>query len=164
MLTRNKRFFSFLRCWSLRRGSFQGLVSATQFRTFAFKGVPEGAAIGYDARHTATRATRIATCPAGYNDGLPYALSNRGEAMVRGHRVPIVGSVTMDYVLLDVGDVPDAAVGDEVTLIGAGLKAEDLARWAGTIPYEVTCRLGKRVGRIAANAEQPMPAAFRVVA
>lgn len=128
------------------------------------KGVPEGAAIGYDGRHTTSRATRIATCPAGYNDGLPYALSNRGEAVLRGRRVPVVGTVTMDYILLDVGEVPDAAVGDEVTLIGAGLKAEDLARRAGTIPYEVTCRLGKRVGRLPANAEQPMPAAFRVVA
>ena len=83
---------------------------------------------------------------------------------MRGQRVPIVGSVTMDYVLLDVGDVPDVAVGDEVTLIGGGLKAEDLARRAGTIPLEVTCRLGKRVGRIPANVELPMPAAFRVVA
>jgi alanine racemase len=128
------------------------------------KGVPEGTALGYEGRHTTSRATRIATCPAGYNDGLPYALSNRGEALVRGRRVPIVGSVTMDYVLLDVGEVPDAAVGDEVTLIGGGLRAEDVARRAGTIPYELTCRLGKRVGRIAANAEQPMPAAFRVVA
>ncbi len=128
------------------------------------KGVPEGAAVGYDGRHTTSKATRIATCPAGYNDGLPYALSGRGEAVVRGRRVPIVGTVTMDYVLLDVGELPDAAVGDEVTLIGAGLRAEELARKAGTIPYELTCRIGKRVGRLPANAEQPMPAALRVVA
>lgn len=128
------------------------------------KGVPEGTALGYDGRHTTSKPTRVATCPAGYNDGIPYALSNRGEAVLRGRRVSVVGSVTMDYILLDVGEVPDAAVGDEVTLIGAGLKAEDLARRAGTIPLEITCRLGKRVGRIPANAEQPMPAAFRVVA
>jgi alanine racemase len=128
------------------------------------KGVPEGVAVGYEGRHTTARATRIATCPAGYNDGLPYALSGRGEAVVRGRRVPLVGTVTMDYVLLDVGDVPDAAVGDEVTLIGAGLRAEEIARRIGTIPYEITCRIGKRVGRVPANAEQPMPASLRVVA
>jgi len=58
----------------------------------------------------------------------------------------------------------DAEVGDEVTLIGAGLRAEELARKAGTIPYELTCRISKRVGRLPANAEQPMPASLRVVA
>lgn len=128
------------------------------------KGVPEGVALGYDGRQTTSRATRIATCPAGYNDGLPWALSCKGEAVLRGRRVPIVGSVTMDYVLLDVGDVAEAAVGDEVTLIGDGLRAEEVARRAGTIPYELTCGIGKRVGRLPANAELPLPAALRVVA
>jgi alanine racemase len=70
----------------------------------------------------------------------------------------------MDYIMLDLAEVPDAEVGDEVTLIGDGIRAEDLARRAGTIPYELTCRLGRRVGRVPANAEQPLPAAFRVVA
>jgi alanine racemase len=70
----------------------------------------------------------------------------------------------MDYVMLDVGDVPDAAVGDEVVLIGPGLRAEDVARRAGTLPYELTCRLGRRVGRIGVGAEQPVPAPLRVVA
>jgi alanine racemase len=128
------------------------------------KGVAEDVPVGYDGRYRTTRPTRIATCPVGYNDGYPYSLSNRAEALVRGRRVPLVGNVTMDYVMLDVGDVPDAAVGDEVTLIGSGLRAEDLARRAGTIPYELTCRLGRRVGRIPVNAEQAIPAAFRVVA
>ncbi len=128
------------------------------------KGVPAGTPVGYDGRHRTARPTRIATCPAGYNDGYPHALSNRGEAVVRGRRAPVVGTVTMDYITLDVGDVPDCEVGDEVTLIGPGLRAEELARRAGTIPYELTCRLGRRVGRIATNAGQTLPAAFRVVA
>jgi len=130
------------------------------------KGVPEGTAIGYDGRGLAGRATKIATCPAGYNDGYPYALSNRGEAVLRGRRVPLVGTVTMDYTMFDVGDVPEAAVGDTVTLIGDGLRVEELARKAGTIPYELTCRLGRRVGRVPANAEVParVREAFRVVA
>jgi alanine racemase len=128
------------------------------------KGVGADVAIGYEGRHRTTRPTRIATCPVGYNDGYPYQLSGRGEAMVRGRRVPVVGNVTMDYIMLDLGDLPDAEVGDEVTLIGNGIRVEELARRAGTIPYELTCRLGRRVGRVPANAEQPLPAAFRVVA
>lgn len=128
------------------------------------KGVAADVAIGYEGRHRTSRPTRIATCPVGYNDGYPYQLSGRGEAVVRGRRVPVVGSVTMDYIMLDLGEVPDAEVGDEVTLIGAGIKVEDIARKIGTIPYELTCRLGRRVGRVPANAEQPLPAAFRVVA
>jgi alanine racemase len=67
--------------------------------------------------------------------------------------------------MLDVGEVPDAAVGDPVTLIGDGLRVEELARKAGTIPYEITCRLGRRVGRVPANAEAPASApSLRVVA
>ena len=128
------------------------------------KGVGADVPIGYEGRHRTTRPTRIATCPVGYNDGYPYQLSGRGEAVVRGRRVPVVGNVTMDYIMLDLADVPNAEVGDEVTLIGEGIRAEELARKAGTIPYELTCRLGRRVGRVPANAEQPLPAAFRVVA
>ena len=130
------------------------------------KGVAEGTAIGYDGKGRADRPTRLAICPVGYNDGYPYALSNRAEAVLRGRRVPVVGTVTMDYIMLDVGDVPDAAVGDTVTLIGEGLRVEELARKAGTIPYELTCRLGRRVGRVPANAEMPAQVreAFRVVA
>jgi len=128
------------------------------------KGVAADVAIGYDGRYRSSRPTRIATCPVGYNDGYPYQLSGRGEAVVRGKRVPVVGSVTMDYIMLDLGDAPEAEVGDEVTLIGEGIRVEELARKAGTIPYELTCRLGRRVGRVPANAELPLPAAFRVVA
>jgi alanine racemase len=132
------------------------------------KGVAEGVPVGYDGRWRSPRATRVATCPAGYDDGYPYLLSNRAEAVVRGRRVPLVGSVTMDYIMLDVGDVPEAEVGDEVTLIGEGLRAEDLARRIGTIPYEITCRLGERVRRVPVNVERALPepagAPLRVVA
>lgn len=128
------------------------------------KGLPAGTPVGYEGRHRTARATRIATCPVGYNDGYPYALSNRAEAVLRGQRVPLVGTVTMDYIMLDVGGVPEAEVGDEVTLIGEGLRAEDLARRCGSIPYEMTCRLGKRVKRIPINVEEPVAARFRIVA
>lgn len=121
------------------------------------KGVGEGVPVGYDGRARTARPTLLATCPAGYNDGYPYALSQRAEAVVRGRRVPVLGTVTMDYVTLDVGDVPGVAIGDEVTLIGEGMRAEEVARRAGTIPYELTCRLGRRVKRVALNAaEMPL--------
>jgi alanine racemase len=128
------------------------------------KGLPAGVSLGYDGRYRSERNTRIATCPVGYNDGFPYLLSNRAEVLVRGHRVPVVGTVTMDYIMADVGGVPEASLGDEVTLIGEGLRVEELARRTGTIPYEVTCRLGRRVRRVPANADPGVPAALRVVA
>ena len=92
--------------------------------------------------------------------GIPGRVLSISEGDLRLARVEfggIVKEVCLAY-------VPDAEVGDDVTLIGEGIRVEDLARKAGTIPYEVTCRLGRRVGRIPANAEQPLPAAFRVVA
>ena len=104
--------------------------------------------VGYERRWMATQDTRIATVPIGYADGYPLALTNIGSALVRGRRVPVVGSVTMDYIMLDVGAVPDAAEGDVVTLIGRDgaeeIRAEDVAAKAGTIPYEIVCRIGRR--------------------
>jgi alanine racemase len=134
--------------------------------TIAFvKGVEAGVPIGYEGRYRTPRPLRLATCPVGYNDGYPYALSGKGEALVRGRRVPVVGSVTMDYLMLDVSGVPEAGVGTEVTLIGPGLKAEELAQKAGSLPYELLCRLGRRVGRILVNAEPAMQRpAYRGVA
>ena len=139
-------------------------VLSLKTRIAFLKGVGEGVALGYDGRHRTARPTRIATCPVGYSDGYPYLLSHRAEALVRGRRVPLVGTVTMDYILLDVGGVPEAELGDEVTLIGEGLRAEELARKVGTIPYELTCRLGGRVRRVPTHAETPAAVPFRVVA
>ncbi len=120
--------------------------------------------LGYGGQYRTPRPTLIATCPAGYNDGYPYQLSHRAEVILRGRRVPVVGTVTMDYIMLDVGSVPEADVGDEVTLIGDGIRVEELARRIGTIPYELTCRLGRRVKRIPVNAELAPPALYRDVA
>jgi len=127
------------------------------------KDVPAGTAIGYDSRWTSHRPTRIATLPMGYNDGLPYTLGQhgQGQVLVRGQRCPVVGAVSMDYCTIDVGHVPGVAVGDRVTLIGPSgrdrLRAHDLASAAGTIPYEITCRLGARVQRVYLGGQQPAP-------
>lgn len=121
------------------------------------KDLPEGAHVGYDSTWTASRATRIATLPLGYNDGVAWRLGNRGEVLVRGQRAPIVGRVSMDYTTIDVGGIRDVAVGDEVVLFGRDgehtLDVEEVARCAETIPYEITCSVGKRVPRVYVGGE-----------
>ena len=89
--------------------------------------------------------------PVGYDDGVNWRLGNRGCALVRGRRAPIVGRVSMDYTTLDVTDIPGVETGDRVTLLGrdgeATLGVEEIAEHIGTIPYEVLCSIGKRVER-----------------
>ena len=110
-----------------------------------------GAPIGYEGTHVTKRRTRVATLPVGYNDGYPWRLSGCGEVLVRGHRAPVVGRVSMDYLTVDVGRIPGVSVGDEVILVGAvgdeRVTVKELADRAGTIPYEILTRLGKRVVR-----------------
>jgi alanine racemase len=112
------------------------------------KDLPPGYAIGYGTTFHTTRASRIATLPVGYADGYNRRLSNRGEVLVRGQRAPVVGRVSMDLVTIDVTDVPDAAVGDEVVLLGDGITVEELAAKLDTISYEVFCNVSKRVPRL----------------
>ncbi len=126
------------------------------------KDVPAGARIGYAGIWRAPGPTRIATLPVGYNDGLSWRLGNRGEVLVRGARAPIVGRVSMDYTTIDVGHIPHVAVGDRVTLVGCqgeqSLKLEDVARRAGTVAYEISCAVGKRVERLYLGGEpQDLP-------
>ena len=117
---------------------------------------PAGTAIGYGGSYVTHRPSRLATLPVGYHDGFPHALSNRGEVLVRGKRAPVVGLVTMDYVCVDVTEIPDVATGEMVTILGKDgddtILAGDVARWAGTIPYEIPCRLGPRVERFTVGA------------
>lgn len=122
------------------------------------KDVPGGARVGYDSTWTARRRTRIATLPVGYNDGVSWRLGNRGEVLVRGQRAPMIGRISMDYTTIDVGHIPGVSVGDEVVLFGrAGaqyLGLEEVARKARTIPYEITCSVGKRVPRVYFGGEE----------
>jgi alanine racemase len=116
------------------------------------KELPPGSAIGYGTTFTTTRPSRIATLPVGYADGYNRRLSNRGEVIVRGRRVPVVGRVSMDLVTIDVTDVPDAAVGEEAVLLGRqgdeAITAEEIAGKTDTISYEVFCAVSARVPRI----------------
>lgn len=122
------------------------------------KDVPAGAKVGYSGTWTAPVATRIATLPVGYNDGLAWRLGNKGHVLVRGKRAPIVGRVSMDYTSIDVGHIPGVCVGDRVTLVGEQgaerITLEDLAEQVGTIAYELSCAVGKRVERIYKGGEE----------
>jgi alanine racemase len=116
------------------------------------KALPDGARISYGLRYETSRPTRVVTVPIGYADGVPRALGHAGaHAIVRGVRVPYAGTVTMDQLMLDVGDL-DVEVGDEVVLLGsqqgATVTAAEWAERVGTIPYEIVCGIGPRVPRI----------------
>ena len=116
------------------------------------KEVEPGTAISYGMTWRSQRRTCIATLPVGYADGYSRLLSNRGEVWIRGRRHPIVGRVCMDQCMADVGPATDVRVGDPVTLLGPGKGRPDAAEVAahmGTIPYEVTCLITRRVPRIA---------------
>jgi alanine racemase len=141
-------------------GRVPGLEPALSWKTqVAFlRDHRKGARIGYGGTWRAPRRSRIATLPVGYNDGYRFAFGNRGRVLVRGRAAPVVGRVSMDYVMVDVTDVPAVRVGDEVTLLGRDgdlrVDATDLAAWADTVPYEVFCGLGRRVVRIYVEGPQ----------
>jgi alanine racemase len=114
------------------------------------KELPPGYAVGYGKTFRTSRTSRIATLPVGYADGYSRLLSNKGEVLVRGRRVPVVGRVSMDLVTIDVTSV-DAKLGDEVVLLGPQgderITAEELAVRTDTISWEVFCRISRRVPR-----------------
>ncbi len=115
------------------------------------KRVKCGTRVSYGGRWQAKRDSVLATLPVGYADGYPRAASGKAEVLVRGHRVPVVGTICMDLCVVDVTDVADASLEDEVVLLGQqeneSITAHDMARWAGTIPYEIVCGVGARVPR-----------------
>ena len=128
-------------------------VMRLKSRIAMLKWVEPGATISYARRFTANDRTLVASVPVGYADGYPRALTNRGEALIKGQRARVAGTVCMDWIMLDATHIPGVAVGDEVVLMGpdnAGncIHAEELAAWAGTIPYEIFCGISKRVPRV----------------
>jgi alanine racemase len=121
----------------------------------ALRTVEVGQAVGYGYTWKAPRRSVIATVPMGYADGLDRQLSNRGAALVRGKRAPIVGTVSMDLTMLDVTDVAGARMGDEAVFLGQQegplgrdvITAEEIAEQTGTIPWEVLTSISRRVPR-----------------
>jgi alanine racemase len=110
--------------------------------------LPAGSFIGYGRRFQTQRPSRIVTIPVGYADGVIWLLANTGEVAIHGKRAPMVGSISMDQITVDVTDIPEAKVGDEVELIGPQMPAEEIARKIGANFTEVVLTaLSKRVAR-----------------
>jgi alanine racemase len=123
------------------------------------KWVEPGVSVSYARRYVATQKTLVASVPVGYADGYSRRLTNLGEALIRGKRVRVAGTVCMDWIMLDVTHVEGVSVGDEVVLLGCDregncIRAEELADWTGTIPYEIFCGISKRVPRVYLNASR----------
>lgn len=118
-------------------------------KLIAVKHVPKDSRCGYGLTHRYERNSRVGIVPIGYGDGYFRCLSNQAVVRVRGHNAPVCGRVSMDQMTVDLTDIPDAQVGDVVEVISADPKApnsaENLARMAGTIPYEITCHLGHSI-------------------
>lgn len=137
--------------------AIRSMIHLEQVITFStkiaqIKEHPPGRPISYNRRFTTTRPSRIATIHVGYNDGYPRFQSNKGQVLVRGRRVPVVGTVCMDATMIDVTDLPEATVGDEVVLIGKQgaeeILADEIAANGNTINYEIVCKISPRVTRI----------------
>jgi len=126
-------------------------VFSFKTRVGIVKALPEGTTISYGRTHTLRRTSQIAIICAGYADGIPRALSNRGAVLIRGQRCPILGRVTMDQTIVDITDVPGVVCGDEVVLVGrqggGEINVVEFSRWANTIPWETLCSVTKRVPR-----------------
>jgi alanine racemase len=116
------------------------------------KEVPAGTPISYGCTYVTSHSSRIATLPLGYADGYIRLLSGRAHVLIRGQRVPQLGRVCMDYIMVDITDLPDVEAGEPVVLYGcqAGeeISVDEIARLAGTINYEVTCAVSSRVPRV----------------
>jgi alanine racemase len=127
-------------------------VMSLRSRVVNLRRILKGHSVSYQRHFIAPRDSRIAVITAGYGDGYPYALTNRGSVLIRSRRAPIVGNVCMDLTMIDVTDIPAVAIGDVVTLMGSDdggtITANEVADWARTIPYEITCRVSPRVPRV----------------
>jgi alanine racemase len=129
------------------------LRPAMQVRTRIahLKTLPAGVGVSYGRRFITSSNCKIATLGIGYADGVPRNLSNRMNVLVQGQRVPQVGTITMDQIMVDVSDVPQVQVGDVVTLIGHDrdetILTEEWSDLLGTIPYEIVCGFKQRLPR-----------------
>ncbi len=122
----------------------------------AINRVPAGDAIGYGARFVAERDLRVGVVSIGYGDGYPRSITDGTPVLVGDQLSRVVGRVSMDMVTIDLSACPDAEIGDPVVLWGCGLPVETVAAGAGTIPYELVCRITRRV-RYRATSARPAP-------
>jgi alanine racemase len=126
-------------------------VMTIRSQVAAVKGIRPGDAVGYGARYVADAPRRLAIVPAGYADGIDTRVANRGVVLVGGRRAPVVGSVCMDLMTIDVTGL-DVAPGDEVVIVGIQederLDLREMASTIGCLPWELLCRVGARIERV----------------
>lgn len=127
------------------------VMSLKSFITYV-KIIAPGSEVSYGGTFCAEKPMRVATVSAGYGDGYPRGLSNKGCVLVCGRRAPILGRICMDQFMVDVTEIPEAGIDTEVTLIGRDgdeeITMEELAALSGGFHYELICDLGKRVPRV----------------
>ncbi len=115
------------------------------------KEVPAGTPVSYGGTFVTQKPTMVATIPVGYADGYPRSLSNKGYVLIHGKKAPVLGRVCMDQMMVDVTDIPEAAINDHVTLIGkdkeASITMEELGALSGRFNYELACDINQRVPR-----------------
>lgn len=139
-------------------------VMTLKSRIIMLREVPPGTPVSYGATTRTQRRTLVATLPIGYADGYTRRMSARAQVLCGGRRCKVLGPITMDMTMVDVTDVPEVQVGSEIVLIGRQegpggaadrLTLDELAEWAGTIPWEVCCTISKRVPRIYVGDPRP---------
>lgn len=134
-------------------------VASVHARVVHVRDAPEGTTAGYGATYTASGPERWATLSIGYGDGLPRALGNRGDALLGGARVPMIGRISMDVTVVDISGVPAVKEGDVATLIGSQggetISLDEVADLAGTISYEILTGLTPRLPRIWSDTDTP---------
>lgn len=127
-------------------------VMTLKSKVIHIKTLEKGRTISYGGTYEVTHTQRIATIPVGYGDGYPRSLSNKGYVLIHGKKAPICGRICMDQFMADVTDIPEASLGDEVTLIGKDgsetLSMDKLGELSGRFNYEFACDLGKRIPRV----------------
>lgn len=113
---------------------------------------PANYALSYGRTYVTNRKTRVAYIPVGYADGYPRSLSNKGSVLIKDRRCSIIGRICMDWFLVDITDISEVNVGEEVVLLGESksdaVTADEIGEIAGTIPYEILCKISKRVTRV----------------
>lgn len=128
------------------------VVMSVKSKIVLTKHVLAGAPVSYMGTYHLPKDGRTAVVPIGYADGYPWSAQGKAEVLVRGRRVKVAGRITMDMIILDISDHPDVVVGDEVVLMGSQGKdtitSDEIANWAGTISYEIMCRVSPRVPRV----------------
>jgi len=142
-------------------------ISTLKTKIISLRKIPPGARVSYGGTFEAKRSTLVATLPIGYADGLPRVLSNRGQVLVKGKRVPIIGRICMDHCMIDVTDIPEVQVGDEAVLWGKQenefISLNEVAKKIGTIVYEVVTMVDKkRVPRLFIKKKAGEKSCFKI--